>query len=329
MVRTNTVVLPGSDAAVMRVKETRRNLAMSLDGNARYCHLNPREGAKLAVAEAARNVVCSGARPLAITNCLNFASPERAEVMWSFSETIDGMAEACRAFNVPVTGGNVSFYNETEGRGVYPTPVIGMLGLIEDAKHTTTQWFKEADDVILLLGVTRDDLGASELLSVVAGEACGAVPRLDLELELAVQQTCLTAIQEGLVSSAHDCSDGGLAVALAESCFSSYRHNAVGARIDLSNHAKSSGLKDEVTLLFSESPSRIIISAKAEHVDRVREIARQNGVVCEVIGGTGGDQLSIVCDGESLVEDSVATLESAWRNSLSSHLDRPMRAAAD
>ncbi|MCI0524560.1 MAG: phosphoribosylformylglycinamidine synthase subunit PurL [Acidobacteria bacterium] len=328
MVRTNTVVLPGSDAAVIRVKETRRNLAMSLDGNGRYCHLDPREGAKLAVAEAARNVVCSGARPLAITNCLNFASPERPEVMWAFSETIDGMAEACRAFNVPVTGGNVSFYNETEGRGVYPTPVIGMLGLIEDAKHTTTQWFKEAGDVILLLGATRNDLGASELLSVVAGEASGAVPRLDLETEKAVQQTCLTAIQEGLVSSAHDCSDGGLAVALAESCFSSYRRNAVGARIDLSGHAKSSGLKDALALLFSESPSRIIISAKPEHVDRLREIARQNGVVCEVIGETGGDQLSIVCDGESLVEGSVAALESAWRNSLPLHLDRPMQAAA-
>ena len=235
---------PGSDAAALRVKETRRSLAMSLDCNGRYCHLNPREGAKLAVAEAARNVVCSGARPLAITNCLNFASPERPEVMWAFSETIDGMAEACRALGTPVTGGNVSFYNETEGEGVYPTPVIGMLGLIEDARHTTTQWFKEAGDVILLLGVTRNDLGASELLSVVAGEASGAVPRLDLEAEKAVQKVCLEAIQAGLVRSAHDCSDGGLAVALAESCFSSYRREAIGARIDLSEHAKLSGIGD-------------------------------------------------------------------------------------
>jgi phosphoribosylformylglycinamidine synthase len=244
MVRTNTVVTPGSDAAVLRVKETRRSLAMSLDCNGRYCHLNPREGAKLAVAEAARNVVCSGARPLAITNCLNFASPERPEVMWAFSETIDGIAEACRALGTPVTGGNVSFYNETEGEGVYPTPVIGMLGLIEDARHTTTQWFKEAGDVILLLGATRNDLGASELLSVVAGEASGAVPRLDLEAEKAVQKVCLEAIQAGFVRSAHDCSDGGLAVALAESCFSSYRRSAIGARIDLSEHAKLSGVDD-------------------------------------------------------------------------------------
>ena len=319
MVRTNTVVLPGSDAAVIRVKETRRSLAMSLDCNSRYCHLNPREGARLAVAEAARNVVCSGAKPLAITNCLNFASPERPEVMWSFSETIDGMAEACRALGTPVTGGNVSFYNETEGQGVYPTPVIGMLGLIEDAKHTTTQWFKAAGDVILLLGVTQNDLGASEILSVLAGETSGAVPRLDLEAEKAVQKVCLDAIRAGLVRSAHDCSDGGLAVALAESCFSSYRRNAVGARIDLSEHAKLSG-PQRAALFFGESPSRIIISLKPEHVAEVKNIAGQAGVDCAVIGETGGAELSVACDGESLIEITVASLEEIWRNALPSHL---------
>ncbi len=329
MVRTNTVVLPGSDAAVIRVKETRRSLAISLDCNGRYCHLNPREGAKLAVAESARNVVCSGARPLAITNCLNFASPERAEVMWAFSETVDGMAEASRAFGTPVTGGNVSFYNETEGRGVYPTPVIGMLGLIEDAHHTTTQWFREAGDVVLLLGKTGADLGASELLSVVADEIAGAVPHLDLETEKAVQQTCLTAIREELVQSAHDCSEGGLAVAIAESCFSSYRRQPMGARIDLSEHAGMSGLKDPAVLLFAESPSRIIISAKPEDVDRLKEIAEQNSVGCSAIGEVGGDQLSIACDGETLIEAPVASLEELWRRALSSHLDRPMQAAAD
>jgi phosphoribosylformylglycinamidine synthase subunit PurL len=323
MVRTNTVVSPGSDAAALRVKETRRTLAMSLDCNGRYCHLNPREGAKLAVAEAARNVVCSGARPLAITNCLNFASPERPEVMWAFSETIDGMAEACRALGTPVTGGNVSFYNETEGEGVYPTPVIGMLGLIEDARHTTTQWFKEAGDVILLLGVTRNDLGASELLSVVSGEASGAVPRLDLEAEKAVHKVCLEAIQAGLVRSAHDCSDGGLAVTLAESCFSSYGREAIGARIDLSEHAKSSGLRLSPALLFGESPSRIIISLKPEHVSGVKNIAQRAGVACAVIGEAGGDKLSVACAGEPLIEVAVASMEEAWRGALSSHLDRP------
>jgi phosphoribosylformylglycinamidine synthase subunit PurL len=322
MVRTNTVVPPGSDSAALRVKETRRSLAMSLDCNGRYCHLNPREGAKLAVTEAARNVVCSGAQPLAITNCLNFASPERPEVMWAFSETIDGMAEACRALGTPVTGGNVSFYNETEGEGIYPTPVIGMLGLIEEARHTTTQWFKEAGDVILLLGLTRNDLGASELLSVVAGEDCGAVPRLDLETETSVQRACLEAIQAGLVRSAHDCSDGGLAVTLAESCFSSYGREAIGARIDLSEHAKLSGLSLSPALLFGESPSRIVISLKPEHVSEVMNIAKQAGVACAVIGEAGGDELSVACDGQPLIKVAVATLEEAWRGALSSHLDR-------
>src|SRR5262245_19008821 len=329
MVRTNTVVPPGSDAAALRVKETRRSLAMTLDCNGRYCRLNPREGAKLAVAEAARNVVCSGARPLAITNCLNFASPERPEVMWAFSETIDGMAEACAALGTPVTGGNVSFYNETEGEGVYPTPGIGMLGLIVDARHTTTQWFKEAGDAVLLLGVTRNDLGVSELLSVVADEASGAVPLLDLDAEKAVQKVCLEAIQAGLVRSAHDCSDGGLAVALAESCFSSYGRDAIGAGIDLSEHAKSTGLRLSPALLFGESPSRITISLKPEHVSGVKDMAQRAGVVCAVIGETGGEELSVACDGESLIQASVASLEEAWRGALSSHLDRPIQMAAD
>lgn len=329
MVRTNTVVLPGSDAAVIRVKETRRSMAMSLDCNSRYCQLDPREGAKLAVAESARNVVCSGGRPLAVTNCLNFASPERPEVMWSFSETIDGMAEACNTFGTPVTGGNVSFYNETEGRGINSTPTIGMLGVIEDAKHITTQWFKEAGDVVLLLGVTRNDLGASELLSVLTAEAAGAVPQIDLEAEKRVQEACLKAIQSGLVSSAHDCSEGGLAVALAESCFSSYKRSSIGAKIDLTKHAQLSALTDSVTLLFAESPSRIILSVKPENVDRVQEIAIEAGAVIAAIGEVGGNELVITCAGETLVADSVANLESNWSNALPQALDRSMQMAAD
>jgi phosphoribosylformylglycinamidine synthase len=239
MVRTNTAVLPGADAAVVRIKETRRALAMTLDGNGRYCAANPREGAKLVVAEAARNVVCVGARPLAITNCLNFASPERPDVMWSFSEVIDGMAEACRAFNTPVVSGNVSFYNETEGRGILPTPVIGMVGLMEDVRRVVQPGFKKSGDVIALLGTTQDDLSISEYAAVVGGVstaemiAKGKVPELDLERELAVQQACLEAAEAGLLVSAHDCSDGGLAVALAESCFSSLGKDAIGADVDL------------------------------------------------------------------------------------------------
>jgi len=329
MVRTNTVVLPGSDAAVIRVKETRRSLAMSLDANARYCRLNPREGAMLAVAESARNVVCSGARPLAVTNCLNFASPERPEIMRSFSETIDGMADACRTFGTPVTGGNVSFYNETEGRGVYPTPVIGMLGVIEEARDATTQWFSETGDAVLLLGRTGNDLGASELLAALTGRETGAVPKLDLKIEKSVQDICLEAIGTGLVRSAHDCSDGGLAVALAECSFSSYRRDALGARIDLDAHAAVSGIQDPVTLLFAESPSRIIISASPGNVPAIEELAGKFGVDCVRIGEVGGRNLTIRLNGENLIEAPAASLETAWRSALSFHLDRPSRMAAD
>jgi phosphoribosylformylglycinamidine synthase subunit PurL len=249
-------------------------------------------------------------------------------VMWAFSETIDGMAEACRALGTPVTGGNVSFYNETEGEGIHPTPVIGMLGLIEDARHTTTQWFKEAGDVILLLGLTRNDLGASELLAITAGETGGAVPRLDLEAETAVQKVCLEAIQACVVRSAHDCGDGGLAVALIESCFSSYGREAIGARIDLSEHAKLSGIGNAPALLFGESPSRIIISLKPEHVSEVKNIAQQAGVACAVIGEVGGKTLSVACDGKPLIEATVASMEEAWRGALSTHLDDPSQMAA-
>ena len=319
MVRTNTVVLPGSDAAVIRVKETRHSLAMSLDANGRYCRLNPREGARLAVVESARNVVCSGARPLAVTNCLNFASPERPEVMWAFSETIDGMAEACRRLNTPVTGGNVSLYNETEGRGIDPTPVIGMLGLVEESRHITTQWFKEREDVILLLGLTGTDLGASELLFELTGEARGAVPRLDLDLELAVQQTCLEAIRRGIVRSAHDCSEGGLAIALAESCFASYRHSPNGASIDLAAHAALSGVTDPTTLLFSESPSRIIISVRPEDVETALAIALESNAPCSIIGRVSADRLRIEC-GELLIDEPVIALEEKWRTCLDEHL---------
>lgn len=319
MVRTNTVVLPGSDAAVIRVKETRHSLAMSVDANGRYCRLNPREGARLAVVESARNVVCSGARPLAVTNCLNFANPERPEVMWSFSETIDGMAETCRRLGTPVTGGNVSLYNETEGRGIDPTPVIGMLGLIEEARHVTTQWFKNSGDLILLLGLTNADFGASELLYELTGEIRGAVPKLDLDLEMAVQQAALNAIRKGLVKSAHDCSEGGLAIALAESCFSSYRHGALGARIDLTEHAALSGVTDAPTLLFAESPSRIIISVRPEDSAAVLAIAREAKAPCCVIGAVTTDRLEIA-SGTTLVDEPISQLEELWRGCLTDNL---------
>lgn len=316
MVRTNTAILPGADAAVVRIKETRRALAMTLDGNGRYCAANPREGAKLVVAEAARNVVCVGARPIAITNCLNFASPERAEVMWSFSEVIDGMAEACRAFDTPVVSGNVSFYNETEGKGILPTPVIGMVGLMEDVRRVIPPGFKKSGDVIALLGTTQDDLANSEYAVSVGGMttaeivASGVVPQLDLQRELAVQQVTLEAAEAGLLASAHDCADGGLAVALAESCFSSLGRDAIGAEVELK------GALSATVLLFSESPSRIVISFDPAALESIHQIAAAHNVPLEILGAVSGTQLKIRFDGNELITAEVADLESTWRNAL-------------
>jgi phosphoribosylformylglycinamidine synthase len=327
MVRTNTAVLPGADAAVVRIKETRRALAMTLDGNGRYCAANPREGAKLIVAEAARNVVCVGARPLAITNCLNFASPERPEVMWSFSEVIDGMAEACRAFNTPVVSGNVSFYNETEGRGILPTPVIGMIGLIEDVRLVVQPGFRQPHDLIALLGTTADDLSISEYTAVIDGVstsemiADGAVPLLDLQLERAVQNACLATAEAGLIRSAHDCSDGGLAVALAECCFSSLNRPVVGANISLA------GGVPVTAVLFSESPSRIIISFAASARAEIENIAQRENCPLAMIGEVGGDVLQIEVGDETAVSARVAELESAWRSSLPKKLEAEVMAA--
>jgi phosphoribosylformylglycinamidine synthase len=327
MVRTNTAVLPGADAAVIRIKETRRALAMCLDGNGRYCAANPREGAKLVVAEAARNVVCVGARPIAITNCLNFASPERAEVMWSFSEVIDGMAEACNVFDTPVVSGNVSFYNETEGRGILPTPVIGMVGLIEDAHRIIQHGFKTSGDMIALLGATADDLSISEYAATIERRTTdemireGRVPVLDLERERAVQEACLRAAESGLLHSAHDCSDGGLAVALAECCFSSLNRDAVGADVDLG------GTISAPARLFSESPSRIIVSFDQASLGQMEEIAARSGCPLTILGRTGGSQLSIKTDGDEVIKLPISELETAWRTSLSTRLRAEVIAA--
>ena len=331
MVRTNTAVLPGADAAVVRIKETRRALAMSLDGNGRYCAANPREGAKLIVAEAARNVVCVGARPLAVTNCLNFASPERPEVMWSFSEVVDGMAEACRAFNTPVVSGNVSFYNETEGRGILPTPVIGMIGLMEDVRRVLQPGFKQAGDLIGLLGTTADDLSISEYAATVSGAstdemiASGAVPAIDLEVERAVQAVCLEAAEAGLLSSAHDCSDGGLAVALAECCFSSLNRVGTGAEVVIPASLQHS--LPATSMLFSESPSRIILSFPESSLSSVEEISQRHGCAFAIIGRVGGPRLRIEVRGEEAISADIQTLESVWSNSLARKLEAEVMAA--
>ncbi|MCY7345897.1 MAG: phosphoribosylformylglycinamidine synthase subunit PurL [Pyrinomonadaceae bacterium] len=322
MVRTNTAVLPGADAAVVRVKETRRAIAMCLDGNARFVAVNPREGAKLNVAESARNVVCVGAKPIAVTNCLNFASPERPEVMWSFSEVIDGIKEACEAFETPVVSGNVSFYNETEGRGILPTPTIGMVGLIEDSRKIITHGFKAEGDLIALLGATKNDLRASEYAQVILGFStdemieAGEVPLLDLDLEKRVQETCLKLADGFLLKSAHDCSDGGLAVTIAESCFSSLNRKAVGAEINLENKELSNE-----ALLFGESPSRIVVSLAAENLEKVQAIARTLNCPFEIIGKVSGENLQIKIDDAEIISASIGELENDWATALEKRME--------
>lgn len=268
MVRTSTAVRPGSDAAVIVLRGTEKALAMCTDANGRYVYLDPEQGGAIAVAEAARNVVCSGAEPIGITDCLNFGNPEKPEIYWQMSRAIDGMSAACRALNTPVIGGNVSLYNESNGQAVLPTPVVGMVGLIEKREHITTQAFKEDGHVIYLVGETFNELGGSELQKVVTGRIAGRPPRIDLEKEKRVQDFTLSAIRKGWVASAHDLSEGGLAVALAESCISGNR----GAQVEI--HTTLSA----TTFLFSESQSRVLLSVSEEHASALASLADEYGV---------------------------------------------------
>ncbi len=287
MVRTNTMVRPGSDAAVVRIKGTNKAVAMTVDCNGRYCLLHPYEGARLAVAEAARNLVCSGAEPIGLTDCLNFGNPERPDIMWQFVLAIEGMKDACEHFKIPIVSGNVSFYNETNGLSIYPTPMLGMVGLIEEAERAMTQWFREDGDAVLLLGKSRDDLGGSEYLKVVHHREQGSPPFLSLETEKALQDFILRVIREGLVQSAHDCSDGGLAVALAESCVSApgVRRGAV-VRLPLDSLRRDA-------LLFGESQSRAILSVKPDVAETLLNRAWDAGIPAAKIGTVGGDRLVI------------------------------------
>jgi phosphoribosylformylglycinamidine synthase len=292
MVQSNTMVRPGSDAAVIRVKGTARALTMTLDGPGYRVARNPREGAKMMVAEAARNIICSGGRPLAATNCLNFGSPEHPEVMWQFSEVIDGMTEACTTFETPITGGNVSFYNETLGGDIYPTPVLGMVGLIDNLAHVTTSYFKDAGDSIILVETEKRDPNS-----------------IDLEHERMLQRMVLSAIQDGLVKSAHDVSDGGLAIAIAECCYTSGDRPAIGASVKIPT--QSDACKD----LFGEYPSRILLTSKnpAEIVKR----AGDAGLRGSEIGAVGGSRLTLNYDGKPAVDLEIGELETAWRRAFS------------
>lgn len=318
MVRTNTVVLPGcADAAVLRIKGTDRLLAATIDGNGTYCSLDPSEGGRLAVAEAARNLVCVGATPLAVTDCLNFGNPEDPQIMWQFKECVRGIAEACRVLGTPVTGGNVSFYNESPRGAIDPTPVIGMIGLIDGAggrrrgareiPRPVTASFKDEGDIILLLGETKEELGASEYLKLVHRRKQGKPPRVNLQKERTLQRAILEAIALGFIKSAHDCSEGGLAVALAECCIMDEEH-LVGAAVQFEVRSSKFEVRTD-SLLFGESASRIIVTCESFHQNPLEALLRKRKVPYSVLGKAGGRRLTI----PPSIDLSVDELNWAWR----------------
>jgi len=308
-VRSNTVVAPGADAAVIRLKGTEKGLALTVDGNSRYCFLDPYVGGVLAVAEAARNLACVGARPIGLTDCLNFGSPENPEVMWQFAEVIRGMRDACLGLNVPVVSGNVSFYNETDGAPIHPTPTIGMVGLLKKVRRVVTSWFKASGDVVVLLGRTREEFGGSEYLNWVHGLTRGTPPWIDLKMEQAVQNCCLDAIDQEILSSAHDVADGGLAIALAE-CSIGGPEKPLGVRIDTHEMIRGDAL------LFSESQSRIVVSLKEDNLGELRDVAARYNVPMEVIGTVGGTRFVI----QPLLQLPVDELRTVWSTGLTAKI---------
>ncbi|MDQ2824323.1 MAG: phosphoribosylformylglycinamidine synthase subunit PurL, partial [Verrucomicrobiota bacterium] len=307
-VRTGTVVKPGSDAAVFFVRYANKILAATTDCNSLYCALDPREGGKIAVAEAARNLTCSGARPLAVTDNLNFGNPYKPENFWQLREAVEGIAEACRAFNTPVTGGNVSLYNESPAGVVDPTPTVGMVGLIDNERHITTQWFKNDGDSIILVGEIGTELGGSRFLKVCHGRKEGPPPHVDLGTEIEIQKTVRDLIREDLVKSAHDCSEGGIAVALAECCFNPT--GLLGADLDLSAADTAA-----TTVLFNESQSRIVISVAPENLERTMSILGERKVPFHQLGKVGRDKLLIRVDTENF-SWPIADLYDDWWNAI-------------
>ncbi len=320
MVQTNTVEAPGAgDAGVIRIKGSQRGLAMALDGNGRWCYLDPRLGAMHAVAEAARKVACSGATPVGATNCLNFGNPEKPHIMWQFSQTIDGITKACEELEIPITGGNVSFYNETLGEGIYPTPVLGVVGILEDVHKAAKMHFAAPGRTIVLLraGEAGDitdatsEFGSSEYAKEILGTVWGYPPELDLEKEAGLQKAVIELIQDGLVESVHDCADGGIAVALAEKALP----KGVGARASLA----SGGLFAEFAL-FGEDGTRIVISCDPEQVARIKEVAEKRGARADVIGETIRDRFEISLDGNVVISAAVSELSEAYEGALESAL---------
>ena len=306
MVRTSTAVKPGSDAAVITIRGTKKALAMTTDSNGRYIYLDPYAGGAIAVAEAARNVVCAGGEPIGITDGINIGNPEKPEIFWQYEKSVDGMSEACKVLGTPVIGGNVSFYNENNGKAIYPTPIVGMVGLIHDTKHITTQAFKQVGDKILLFGDTYDELGGSEFQKLILGKVEGRAPSIDLEKEKKVQNAVLKAIQSGYVQSAHDISEGGLAVALAESCIS----DNLGASILLSGDLRTE------SFLFSESQSRILVSVSTEDVEKVKNIAQEIGINCREIGEVTSDRLQISYQDKPIIDLPIEQMTKAWKDAI-------------
>ncbi|MFQ5900973.1 MAG: phosphoribosylformylglycinamidine synthase subunit PurL [Thermodesulfobacteriota bacterium] len=306
MVRTDTVVLPGSDAAVVRIKGTDKALALTVDCNSRYCYLDPYTGGMIAVSEGVRNLACVGAEPIGLTDCLNFGDPEEPEIMWQFKNSILGIKDACLAFNVPVIGGNVSFYNETSGNAIYPTPTIAMVGLIENLSLITTHWFKEEGDIIVILGRADGGLGGSEYLASIHGKEKGRPPKVDMEMEKKVSDICREAIKKGMIRSAHDCSEGGVAVSLTESCMS----GNIGADVSIKGFVRSD------ILLFGEAQSRIIVSVKKGDLKQLGGLAEEHGAPLEVIGKVGGTSLRI----NEFVNIPVSELKKMWEEGLEREL---------
>jgi phosphoribosylformylglycinamidine synthase len=335
MVQTNTVEGPGAgDAGVIRIKNSEpgsspRGLAMALDGNGRWCYLDPRLGAMHAVAEAARNVACTGATPIGGTNCLNFGNPEKPRIMWQFSQVVDGITKACEELEIPITGGNVSFYNETLGEGIYPTPVLGIVGVLEDVHQAVRPDFREPGQTIVLLRASEpgdatdaeSEFGSSEYAKEILGAVWGYPPELELGKEAALQKALVEMAQAGLLDSAHDCSDGGIAVTLSESAFA----KGVGMRVDLASH----NLPPEF-VLFGEDASRVVVSCDRDNFSAIQRVAVKYGIEADLIGETAPERMEVRLDGRVVVSAPVSELRAAYEGALESALRaEPEAVAAD
>jgi phosphoribosylformylglycinamidine synthase len=308
MVQINTALLPGADAALLRIKNKKMGLAITLDGNSLYTFLDPRTGGKVAVAEACRNLACVGARPIGVTNCLNFGNPEKPEIMWQFKEAIEGISEACLTFGIPVTGGNVSFYNDTEGESIYPTPVLGVVGLIKDIDKTVSPGFKQEGELIFLIGQNRNEIGGTEYLKSIWNMERGLPPKIDLEEEIKVHKICLEAIDKKLLRSAHDISEGGLAVCLAECSFLS--ENKIGWEVHLKEQ-----IPDDA-LLFGESQSRILVTVKPKNRDEFLALAQNQNVPVSEIGITTGREMTIYSHDKKIIDLPVEAAFKAWKQAI-------------